>query len=100
MVLNRGRLRANGLIRDLKKLHLQQYEVRLKSNWEKYRQQLAQMGCSAEPRDDLLVVQVPTGGTQALLWQAAVQSGEQIRFLRPKRGTLEEIFLTAVEGRD
>ena len=35
-----------------------------------------------------------------LLWQLAAASGEQIRYLRPQRGTLEEVFLKAVdEGR-
>jgi hypothetical protein len=37
------------------------------------------------------------GGTPQLLWQAAADEGTQIRFLRPQRSTLEEVFLSAVE---
>jgi hypothetical protein len=32
-----------------------------------------------------------------VLWQAAAAQKEQIRFLRPQRSTLEEVFLKAVE---
>jgi hypothetical protein len=32
-----------------------------------------------------------------MLWQAAADEHEQIRYLRPQRSTLEEVFLKAVE---
>jgi len=50
-----------------------------------------------EPRDELLVVRLPQGRSRDLLWQLAASSGEQIRYLRPQRSTLEEVFLKAVE---
>ena len=97
VVLGAGRLLAEGRIRDLKQFHAGCFEVRLKANPAPFVGRLAALGCSTELRDDLLMVQVPDGKSERLLWQAASDGGEQIRFLRPRRSTLEEIFLKAVE---
>jgi ABC-2 type transport system ATP-binding protein len=59
-------------------------------------QHLQAHGCTAEPRDDLLLVQIPADQSQALLWRSAAATGAQIRYLRPQRSTLEEVFLKAV----
>ena len=48
-------------------------------------------------RDDLLCVQIPEGGSPQMLWEVAAKENEQIRYLRPQRSTLEEVFLNAVE---
>ena len=48
-------------------------------------------------RDDLLVVQIPEGRSQQMLWEVAAREKLQIRHLRPQRSTLEEVFLKAVE---
>jgi len=42
-------------------------------------------------------VQLPEGRTPQMLWQVAADHRQQIRHLRPQRGTLEEVFLKAVE---
>src|SRR5438128_3861515 len=96
MVLGRGSLLAEGRIQDLKQVHRQSYEVRVKADAERFAQGLAAAGCAAAPRDDGLVVAVPDGHTQALLWRTAADTGVQIRYLRPQRSTLEEVFLSAV----
>ncbi len=96
MVLGRGSLLAEGRIQDLKQVHHQCYEVRVKAEPERFAERLAAVGCSATPRDDKFLVQVPLGQTQALLWQTAAETGAQIRYLRPQRSTLEEVFLSAV----
>ena len=44
----------------------------------------------------MLLVELPAGQTQNLLWRTAADVGGQIRFLRPQRSTLEEVFLKAV----
>jgi ABC-2 type transport system ATP-binding protein len=96
MVLGRGRLLAQGLIQELKQVHRQAYEVRVKANPEPFLRRLASAGCAIEPRDDMFRVEVPAGQDQALLWRTAAELGQQIRHLRPWRSTLEEVFLTAV----
>jgi len=96
VVLGRGQLLAQGRIQDMKQVHLRFFEVRLKDDPKRFVQHLQTLGCSAEPRDDGLLVQIPAGQTQALLWQTAAATGGQIRYLRPQRSTLEEVFLKAV----
>lgn len=96
VVLGRGQLLAQGRIQEMKQVHQRFFEVRLKNDHERFAQQLRARGCSAESRDDLLLVHIPADQTQALLWQAAAATGSQIRFLRPQRSTLEEVFLKAV----
>lgn len=97
IVLGGGRLLAEGLIRELKQVHLQSFEVRLKSEMKLFAARLTAAGCAVEPREDVLVVQLPDGASPKLIWEAAAGEGEQIRYLRPRRSTLEEVFLAAVE---
>jgi ABC-2 type transport system ATP-binding protein len=99
LVLARGQLLAQGRIRDLKQSHGNTIEVRVKSDPARFAFELAQQGCQIESRDDELRVHLPDGRSTDLLWQLAAKSGEQIRYLRPQRSTLEEVFLKAVEGR-
>ncbi len=100
LVLGGGRLLAQGRIQDMKQLHQQSFEVRLKTEPHEFAQRLRECGCSAEVNQDVLIVQVPPQESETLLWRTAQDTGKQIRFLRPRRGTLEEIFLKAVEEAD
>jgi len=97
VVLGAGRLLAEGKIKDLKQLHAGRFEVRLKANPAAFARRLATLGCTTDVQDDVLLVKVPDGQSQQMLWQAAAAQKEQIRFLRPQRSTLEEVFLKAVE---
>jgi ABC-2 type transport system ATP-binding protein len=98
VVIGSGKLLAQGKIADLKQVHSRSYEVRLKADAAPFARRLEALGCSAEPREDeMLIVHIPEGHTPRLLWQAAAQERQQIRSLRPQRGTLEEVFLKAVE---
>jgi len=96
VVLGRGQLLAQGRIQEMKQVHHRYFEVRLKDDAQRFVQQLRAQGCDAEVRDDLLLVRIPADETQALIWRAAKTTGDQIRFLRPQRSTLEEVFLKAV----
>ncbi len=97
VVMGAGKVITQGNIQDLKKLHRQSYEVRLKAEPGPFAERLKQLGCTTVTRDDLLVVQVPEGETQQIFWRTAAEQGQQIRYLRPQRSTLEEVFLQAVE---
>jgi ABC-2 type transport system ATP-binding protein len=97
LVLARGRLLAQGRIREMKQSHEHAVEVRVKGDAARFAEQLTEQGCGVEPRDDELLVRLPEGRSQQLLWQLAAATGEQIRYLRPQRSTLEEVFLKAVE---
>ena len=97
IVLGAGKLLAEGKIQQLKQIHNRCFEVRLKAPSPPFTQRLAELGCTTEARDDLLFVQIPEGQSQQVLWQTAAEHQQQIRYLRPQRSTLEEIFLKAVE---
>ncbi len=99
VVMGGGRLLAEGNIRDLKLGHANCFEVRLKADEHVFALQLKEKGCSSHRHEDHLVVQLPEGETQQLLWRTAAEHGLQIRYLRPQRSTLEEVFLKAVEHR-
>jgi len=96
MVLGRGSLLAQGRIQDKKQVRHRFFEVRLKAESPAFVTRLHEAGVSVEARDDLLLVQLPLEQTQTVLWQAAAATGQQIRFLRPQRSTLEEVFLQAI----
>lgn len=97
MVLGRGQLLAQGLIRELKAVHHRFYQVRVKSDGWAFVEQLTRDGCSVKPHDDHFLVELTEGQTQSVLWRAAATTHEQIRYLRPQRSTLEEVFLKAVD---
>jgi ABC-2 type transport system ATP-binding protein len=99
VVLGGGRGLAQGAIQELKHIHEQSFDVRLKGRMDSFAARLAALGCATEFQDELLRVRIPAGHSQQLLWEAAVGENEQIRYLRPQRSTLEEVFLDAVERR-
>ncbi|MBI1917380.1 MAG: ABC transporter ATP-binding protein [Planctomycetes bacterium] len=96
VVLGSGAVLAQGRIEDLKQVQRNLYEVRLKHDQEEFATRLAATGIQVTPREDLLLVELPEDKTQAVLWELAHQTGHQIRHLRPRRNTLEEVFLKAV----
>jgi ABC-2 type transport system ATP-binding protein len=98
LVLARGQLLAQGPIRELKQSHEQTVEVRVKRDAARFAQRLMEQGCGVESGDELLRVRLPRGRSSELLWHIAASSGEQIRYLRPQRSTLEEVFLKAVDA--
>jgi ABC-2 type transport system ATP-binding protein len=97
VVLGSGRLLAEGKIKDLKQVHRLAFELRVKGEPAALSSRLNAMGCTTELMDDLLLVRVPDGQSPQMIWRAAAEQREQIRFLRPQRSTLEEVFLKAVE---
>ena len=98
MVLGRGRLLAQGRIDELKEPHDRQFEVRVKGDQLAFAGRLAACGIVAAPADDHLLVQLPEGATCQVLWETANQAGEQVRTLRPRRSTLEEVFFERPGG--
>ncbi len=97
IVLGAGRLLVQGEIAALKAAHNCCFEVRLKADAEIFSREITSMGCLVRQQGEVLLVEIPQGGSPAMLWQAAAVHQQQIRHLRPQRSTLEEVFLNAVE---
>ncbi|MDB5351393.1 MAG: drrA 2 [Planctomycetota bacterium] len=98
MVLGGGKLLASGVIEDLKRTVGRQFEVRVKTDANRFAGQLAGAGLSVQSKDDVLLVDLPEGRETSVLWEAARASGEQIRLLRPRQSSLEEVFLDAISS--
>jgi ABC-2 type transport system ATP-binding protein len=96
LVLGRGELLAQGNIQEMKQAHPRTYEVRLKNDPGRFLERLRTTGVEARSRDASLQLQLPEGETPDLLWKIAAELGEQIRYLRPHRSSLEDVFLQAV----
>ncbi len=97
MVMGRGRLLAQGSIAEMTRSDHRLLEVRVKGDRDGFAQELADRNCNAEPKDDLLLIELPAGAGSSLVWNAAREAGEQVRMLKPRRNTLEEVFLKAVK---
>jgi ABC-2 type transport system ATP-binding protein len=100
LVLGQGRLLAQGQIQELKDLHDQSYEVRVKADAGSFARRLAEAGCTVNAQDHGLRVRLPAGESSQMLWALAAAGGLQIRHLRRRRSTLEEVFLKALEKSD
>jgi len=97
LVLSEGRLAAQGSIQELKELHDRSYQVRVKNDASVVWRRLAEAGCTVQAQDSELLVGLPPGQSEQMLWSLAAAAGEQIRHLRPQRSTLEEVFLKALQ---
>jgi ABC-2 type transport system ATP-binding protein len=97
LVLGRGRMLANGRIQELKDLHDRCYEVRVKAEARRFVRRLGEAGCRVEEQDHGLIVCLPAEASQQTIWAVAAAAGVQVRHLRPRRSTLEEVFLRALE---
>src|SRR5262245_16182651 len=93
LVLGRGQPLAQGELAELTRARSRMLDVRVKGDGDAFGDRLAAVGCRVELNDDSFLVELPEGVTQAVVWQAALESGEQVRSLRPRRHTLEEVFL-------
>jgi ABC-2 type transport system ATP-binding protein len=98
MVLGRGRLLIQGRIEDLERSHQQEFELRVKGDPAAFSGRLGALGIPAEPVDDHLLIRLPVEQAPRVVWEAARDAGEQIRAFRPRRSTLEEVFLDALKG--
>ena len=99
MVLYKGKLATSGRIQDLKRLAQTAYEVRVKGDQEEFSTAISRLGgrCDSK-RNGLVCVQLPEGQEKPeLIFEAARQSGVQVRHLTREEMTLQEIFSSAIE---
>ncbi len=97
VVMGQGRVLAQGEISDMRQRHDHCFEVRVKADAESFAHRLTAAGCSVGEQDHTMLVRLPQGESERMIWSLAAESGEQVRHLRPQRSSLEEIFLKAVQ---
>lgn len=98
VAIAKGRLLIQGAIADLTSSDRPAFEVRVKGDRQQFAAVLQRAGCTAEAKEDCLLVGLPTGATTELLWRTAIDANEQLRTLKARRSTLEDVFLDAVRG--
>lgn len=96
IVMGQGKVLTQGKITDLKIVQQQAFEVRVKLDQDRFRSRLIELGCKITVNDDLLVAVLPGDRDERMLWELAYNESFQIRHLRPRRSTLEDVFLQAV----
>jgi len=97
VVIDNGRVVAEGPIDELKGPRGRVYEVRAKADAERFVEALKSRGLECHATDeDVMRVFVPQGETAQLLFRIAAAERVQLRHLRPSVPTLEDVFARAV----
>lgn len=98
VVMDKGRVAAQGPIADLKGPAGRVYELRIKGDLRGFLDAIAALGMESHSTDeDIMRVFVPTAlGDQHAIFRAAAAHGVQVRHLRPSIPTLEDVFAKAV----
>ena len=96
MVLGRGRLLLKGKLEDLMIAHTREFETQVKGTGEAFFGRLRERGVNVGMVEDGYRLKLPEGASLSLVWETAQETGEQVRMLKPRRSTLEEVFLNAL----
>jgi len=97
VILNKGRLAAEGRMEDLRAIHYSLYELRVKGDEEAFLRELQAEGCKVEVTEDrLLKVYMPEGAAAMDLFRAAARTGVQMRAFVKSRTSLEDLFAGVV----
>lgn len=97
VILNKGRLAAEGRMEDLRAIRYSLYELRIKGDGAAFRKDLEGTGSRIEEMEDgLIKVYMPEGSDSMDLFRAAVRTGVQMRYFVKSRTSLEDLFAGVV----
>jgi ABC-2 type transport system ATP-binding protein len=97
VILNKGKLAAQGRMEDLRAVRFSLYELRIKGDGEAFLKALLASGCRVEVTEDRLVkVFMPEGADRMDIFRAAVRTGAQLRYFVKSRTKLEDLFAGVV----
>jgi len=97
VILNKGRLAAQGLISELKEVPFSLYELKVKEREEDFLACLEELGGRGERMEDgLLRIYLPPDVPPREMFRIAAERKMQIRHLVKSRTTLEDLFAKAV----
>jgi ABC-2 type transport system ATP-binding protein len=97
IILNKGRLAAQGKLEELRELHYRLYEIRIKGERERFAAKIRALGCRAEETEDNLIkVYVPADMDIGEIFRAAEEEKVQVRHFVRSRTSLEDLFARAV----
>ena len=96
LLLNGGRLLAAGPVHDLLARDSSTSVIRVKGDTERFVAALSRRGLAAEARADEIRLEIPPAGSQ-LVFEAAAETGTQVRYLGRSVSTIEGLFMSRVE---
>jgi ABC-type multidrug transport system ATPase subunit len=97
VILNEGRLAAQGKLSELRELRYRVFEMRLKGEEEAFIARIRTLGCRVEEIEDkLLRVYVPPELDIREIFRAAAEENSQVRHFVRSRTSLEDLFARAV----
>ncbi|MDH7511827.1 MAG: ABC transporter ATP-binding protein [Clostridiales bacterium] len=97
VILNKGRVAAQGQISELKQLKFRLYEVRIKGEAEGFVERLKNIGCRVDVAEDkVLKVYMPAERDISDFFRQALEANIQVRHFVRSQTSLEELFAQAV----
>jgi ABC-2 type transport system ATP-binding protein len=97
VILNKGRIAAQGEISALKEVHYRLFEVLVKGESAGFVGRLTELGCRIEETEDkVMKISMPPDLPAAALFEAAAAEKIQIRRLVRSRTSLEDLFARMV----
>jgi len=97
VILNKGRLAAQGKISELKEITYRLYEIKVKGEEERFLEKLKRMGCKVDETEDKLIkVYMPSHQDLMEIFRVALEEKIQIRHFVKSQTSLEDLFAKTV----
>jgi ABC-2 type transport system ATP-binding protein len=97
VILNKGKLAAEGRLEDLKATDVCLYELKIKGDSASFRKDLEAMKCRVEETEDKVIkVYMPADRNRMEVFRAAARAGVQIRYFIKSQTSLEDLFAQVV----
>jgi ABC-2 type transport system ATP-binding protein len=97
VILNKGKVAAEGRLDDLRTTDLSLYELKIKGESAAFRRDLESMKCRVEETEDKLIkVYMPADRNRMEIFRAAARTGVQVRYFVQSRTSLEDLFAQVV----
>jgi ABC-2 type transport system ATP-binding protein len=97
VILNKGRLAAQGKLSELRQLNYRLYEIRIKGDGEGFVAKIRALGCRVEETEDQLIkVYVPADMDIREILRLAQEESLQVRHFVRSQTSLEDLFARSV----
>ncbi len=97
VILNKGKLAAEGRMEDLRAVHYSLFELKIKGEGAPFREDLESLGCRVDETEDrLLKVYMPASLNSMDIFRSAAKTDVQVRYFLKSRTSLEDLFAQVV----
>lgn len=97
VILNKGKVAAEGRMEDLRANNLRLYEIKIKGEEEAFRRDLASIGARVDETEDMIIkVYLPADRSPMEIFRTAARTGVQVRYFTKSQTSLEDLFAQVV----